>query len=78
MWHVQVGLIFCTDIFNDFVAGFEALLVQPEYAMVGILAFFALVHSGLAFLRPYGALPSKSTLPLYQRGAPLAQHPLYV
>jgi hypothetical protein len=52
---LQAGLIFFTDIFNDFVAAFEEVLVQPEYAMVGILAFFALIHSGMAFLRPYGA-----------------------
>lgn len=69
---VQIGLIFFTDIFNGFVAGFEERLVQPEYAMVGILAFFALVHSGLAFLRPYGVVlvlllshsASQTTLPM--------------
>lgn len=70
--YLQIGLIFFTDIFNDFVAGFEDLLGQPEYAMVGILAFFALVHSGLAFLRPYGAafcqfLSLLSTQPLLLR-----------
>ena len=60
---LQAGLIFFTDIFNDFVATFESLLVQPEYAMVGILMFFAFVHSGLAFLRPYGVPPSKRCMP---------------
>jgi hypothetical protein len=52
---LQAALIFFTDIFNDFVAAFEEVFVQPEYAMAGILAFFALIHSGMAFLRPYGA-----------------------
>ena len=60
-FYMQVALILFTDIFNDFVAGFENLLVEPQYAMVGILAFFALIHSGLAFLRPYGAHSTHNT-----------------
>jgi len=52
---VQLALINFTPVFDFFVEGFEEALVEPQYAMVGILVFFALCHSGLAFLRPYGA-----------------------
>ena len=51
----QVSLILATPLFDDFVSGFEEVLIEPQYAMVGILLFFAAVHSGLAYLRPYGA-----------------------
>jgi hypothetical protein len=51
---VQVSLILFTGIFDSFVSGFEEFLVESQYAMLGILTFFALVHSGLAYFRPYG------------------------
>lgn len=53
---MQISLILFTDIFDDFVATMEGIFVEPQYAMVGILAVFALCHSGLAALRPYGML----------------------
>jgi hypothetical protein len=55
--NMQVSLILFTAIFDEYVAGFEKVLVEPQFAMVGILMAFAAVHSGLAFLRPYGATP---------------------
>ena len=39
---------------GPFAAGIESLLSSSEVVMVAIFAVFALVHSGLAFLRPYG------------------------
>jgi NnrU protein len=52
-----VSLILFTNVFDGYVSGFEEALVEPQYAMVGILAAFAAVHSGLAYLRPWGAPP---------------------
>ena len=63
----QVSLILFTDIFNSYVAGFEDVLVEPQFVIVGILVTFAAVHSGLAFLRPYGVcpLPSRAFAAVY-------------
>lgn len=40
---------------DDFVASLKGLTAEDSSAtMIAILVVFALVHSGLAFLRPYG------------------------
>ena len=41
---------------DDFIRAIESTLNSPssETTMLGILVVFAIVHSGLAFLRPYG------------------------
>jgi hypothetical protein len=54
---IQVSLIQLTPLFDGYVSGFEEVLIEPQFAMVGILLAFAAVHSGLAFLRPYGGAP---------------------
>ena len=41
---------------DDFVAALASLSSDSSVVMLAILAVFALAHSGLAFLRPYGAL----------------------
>jgi hypothetical protein len=51
---VQVSLILFTNVFDNYVSGFEEVLIEPQYVIVGMLFTFALVHSGLAYLRPYG------------------------
>lgn len=39
---------------EEFVAQIEAAMGSSEATMLAILAVFAVAHSGLAFLRPYG------------------------
>jgi len=39
---------------EDFVAGLQGLFENSEATMIAILVVFAIVHSGLAYLRPYG------------------------
>jgi len=51
----QAYLITGTTLFDDLVGGFEGLCVEPQYTIVALLTFFALFHSGLAYLRPWGA-----------------------
>jgi zeta-carotene isomerase len=39
---------------DDFVAALSSLSSDSSVVILAILAVFALAHSGLAFLRPYG------------------------
>lgn len=39
---------------GEFVAGIESMFTSSEATMLGILLVFAIAHSGLAYLRPYG------------------------
>jgi hypothetical protein len=59
---IQVSLIQLTPLFDGYVSGFEEVLIEPQFAMVGILLAFAAVHSGLAFLRPYGGALHRDVL----------------
>ncbi|GAB4819560.1 hypothetical protein N2152v2_006606 [Parachlorella kessleri] len=43
-----------TGVGEDFVSALESVFSSSEATMVAILAVFAVVHSGLAYLRPYG------------------------
>eukprot|EP00803_Ostreobium_quekettii_P010293 evm.model.scf_1207.7 EVM.evm.TU.scf_1207.7 scf_1207:38573-45062(-) len=43
-----------TGVGDDFVRLLSSWLNKPELVMVGLLALFAVAHSGLAGLRPYG------------------------
>jgi hypothetical protein len=42
---------------DDFVRTLESLFTSSEATMLAILVVFAIVHSGLAYLRPYGEAP---------------------
>ena len=59
---------------DDFFAAIESVSANPEVVMVAVFAVFALVHSGLAALRPQGNNCSKSALILDTRRMVL--HPL--
>ena len=39
---------------GDFISALEDLLSSSEATMIGILVVFAIAHSGMAYLRPYG------------------------
>lgn len=39
---------------DDFFFTLEGLSSNPSVVMVAVFAIFAVVHSGLAYLRPYG------------------------
>ena len=49
-----MGLILGTNVFDKYVLGFELALSDPHLVIVGQLAAFAAVHSGLAYARPSG------------------------
>ncbi len=62
-WHVLILLHLCdgqvwiapgSGLADDFFAAIESVSVNPEVVMVAVFAVFALVHSGLAALRPQG------------------------
>jgi len=41
---------------DDFIAALSSVSEDSSVVMLAILLVFAIAHSGLAFLRPYGAL----------------------
>lgn len=49
---------------GDFVAAIEGAASSSEATMVGILLVFAVVHSGMAFLRPYGTWVGACAAPM--------------
>ena len=60
---LQVWIAPGTGLGNDFVAAVDSLSPTSEVAMLLILVVFALIHSGLAFLRPAGGLPCLDCAP---------------
>jgi hypothetical protein len=52
---VQVWIAPGLGLGDDFVATLSAISSDSSVVMLTILLVFALAHSGLAFLRPYGA-----------------------
>jgi len=54
---VQVWIAPGTGVAEDFVNVLKDLSSNSEVVMVAIFAIFALIHSGLAYLRPWGDTP---------------------
>ena len=52
--HAQVWIAPGTGLANGFLEQLERLSQDSTAIMMAIFAVFALVHSGLAYLRPYG------------------------
>ena len=50
----QVWIAPGSGLADDFFAAIESVSANPEVVMVAVFAVFALVHSGLAALRPQG------------------------
>jgi zeta-carotene isomerase len=57
---------------DDYLTAIESAVANPEVVIVAILGIFGVVHSGLAYLRPYGAAlgkrdpaPRPSITPVY-------------
>jgi zeta-carotene isomerase len=53
---MQVWIAPGTGLANSFLEQLERLSQDSTAVMMAIFAVFALVHSGLAYLRPYGQL----------------------
>lgn len=54
VYWLQVWIAPGSGLGDDFVESIESLFSNSEFTILAILAIFALVHSGLAYLRPYG------------------------
>lgn len=53
--HPQVWIAPGLGLGDDFIATLSSLSDDSSVVMLAILLVFAVAHSGLAFLRPYGA-----------------------
>ena len=58
--HLQVWIAPGLGLGDDFIASLSSLSDDSSVVMLAILLVFAIAHSGLAFLRPYGALKAAS------------------
>ena len=56
---LQVWLAPGSGYANDFLDQLQRLSTDSTAAMLAIFGFFALLHSGLAYLRPQGTLCTK-------------------
>jgi len=57
----QVWIAPSTGVATAFLEQLEKISSDSTALMLAIFAVFALVHSGLAYLRPYGRLPYQAS-----------------